>query len=269
MDIMKAASTIPDLKDIKYPVLVSPKLDGIRCYTQDGKAWSRQNKLIPNRHIQEVLSGMHGDDGELMIKGPFEEVDSAIMSRDGKPDFYYAIFDHYVKPHLPFSERLKLRSPSQAPYIAHVPHMIAEGPEALKLIWDEYVNNGYEGAIVRDPSGKYKFGRSTLKQGLMLKLKHFKESEAVVVGFQELLKNLDTSSKRQENMIGMDTLGALCVSWGDIQFKIGSGFTQAQRAHIWTHRSSYLGQKVTFKYQELTKYNIPRFPTYKGFRSDV
>ena len=103
----------------------------------------------------------------------------------------------------------------------------------------------------------------------MLKLKIFKEAEASIIGFEELLHNDDTSTHKKENQVPGDTLGALIVRNGDLEFKIGSGFNLQQRSEIWHNRDSYIGKRVTYKYQELTKYGKPRFPTYKGVRYDL
>lgn len=47
------ATAVENLDVLKYPVLVSPKLDGIRCLIIDGVAMSRSLKPIPNKHVQE------------------------------------------------------------------------------------------------------------------------------------------------------------------------------------------------------------------------
>ena len=77
---------------IQYPVLATPKLDGIRCLMVEGVAMSRTMKPIPNQFVQEELAGLNGLDGELMVKGDFNAVSSAIMSRDGEPDFFFHVF---------------------------------------------------------------------------------------------------------------------------------------------------------------------------------
>jgi DNA ligase-1 len=68
---MLAASTVPDLNDINYPVMASPKLDGIRCVTPNGDVLSRNLKAIPNHHVRHTLQALRvqGLDGELMIDG--------------------------------------------------------------------------------------------------------------------------------------------------------------------------------------------------------
>ena len=77
-----------ELENLKYPVLVSPKLDGIRCLIVDGKALSRSFKPIPNLFIQSLLSKQefNGLDGELVLEGKtFNETQSIVMSESSEP----------------------------------------------------------------------------------------------------------------------------------------------------------------------------------------
>jgi len=43
------------LAGVRYPALVSPKLDGVRCVIIDGVAMSRTLKSIPNKFVQECF----------------------------------------------------------------------------------------------------------------------------------------------------------------------------------------------------------------------
>src|ERR1700686_2661693 len=91
------ACTLEGMDSIKFPVLATPKLDGIRCLIQNGQAVSRNFKPIQNTHIRTELSkGLpDGLDGELILEGKeFNEVSSAVMSEDGTPDFRYYVFDY-------------------------------------------------------------------------------------------------------------------------------------------------------------------------------
>src|SRR4051812_44778849 len=86
-----------DLTALKFPLLATPKLDGIRCVVVGGKAMSRSFKPIPNDWVRSEIERTcpDGFDGEIMIKGAdFNAAQSQIMSRDGKPDFEYHVFDY-------------------------------------------------------------------------------------------------------------------------------------------------------------------------------
>src|SRR5690606_7804434 len=101
---MLACSNIPRPEQIKFPVYASFKLDGIRCAIVNGHPLSRTLKPIPNRFIRHTLNMpcLRGLDGELMIKGDFNAVQSAVMSHSGKPEFVYYVFDDFSDPRVPF-----------------------------------------------------------------------------------------------------------------------------------------------------------------------
>lgn len=261
---MLACSTIPDIKALKYPLYASPKIDGIRCYIdENGVPKSRTSKPIPNAHVNSILSKLSvaGLDGELWLPGRFNKVQSAIMSTGGAPEFKYLVFD-YWKSLEGFSKRLeKLESLDvyNNGVIELVTQVLVESPEQLEDWFETWLEEGYEGAMVRAVNGPYKYGRSTLNQGYLLKLKIFNDDEGIITGFNELV-HLDGT-------LG-DTLGALEVQYRGSTFYLGTGFNDSTRQSMWQQRPALLGKRVTFKYQELSPLGIPRFPVFKGVRYD-
>src|SRR5690606_26021993 len=194
------AGTAKDLRSLKFPLLASPKLDGIRCLIVDGKAVTRKFKPIPNKFVREWLEANlpSGIDGELMIRGKtFNEIQSAIMSEDGEPqEFFFAAFDMVTDGlDQPFSDRYaRLKQYVEGREFAKdhlqlVEHTLIETHEQLSEYEAKCVEEGYEGVMVRSLDGQYKCGRSTLKQGWLLKIKRFEDSEAEILGFEELMHN--------------------------------------------------------------------------------
>lgn len=278
---MLACSTIPKFSEIKYPVLASPKLDGIRCLIIDGKPVSRNLKPIPNKFIQDELGKLNLPelDGELMIRtGDFNSVQSAVMSESGRPDFVYVVFDYWQEPKLGYARRITngISLGLISERVQYINNQHIHNALQMEQQYNEWLEQGYEGAIVRDPYGPYKFGRSTMNQGWMLKLKTFNDAEAEIIGFEELMHNDNEAtidklghqvrSSHQAGQYGGNTLGALVVKFQDKEFKIGTGFDASERSRLWHVRDKLIGKLVTFKYQELSKYGIPRFPVYKGIR---
>lgn len=278
-----AASEIPDLHAIKnWPKYIQPKYDGICCLARDGDALSRTMKDIPNKYIREQFAkaDLHGFHGELMLRGgDFNDIQSAIMSRDGEPDFvYYAydVWDHegdYASRYGALSARC-LNVPE---WVILAPTLLINSPEEAVKYLGQFLAEGYEGAMLRDPNSLYKQGRHTLKGEGLLKLKEFSDSEATVIGLEQRMISISggkldergykkTSNKKEDKMPSGD-LGSLVVEWRGVVFNIGSGFTQAQREDIWKMRD-IIGKTVTFQYQELSKDGVPRFPTFKGFREE-
>ncbi len=278
-----AASEIPDIyTEVTWPKIIQPKLDGICCLAVNGVAMSRTMKPIPNKFIQKFFEEkqLHGLHGELMIAGDFNDVQSGVMRVEGEPDFYYVVYDIWNTTDcydIRF-ETLSTFLPEDYGRVKLIQQKEVNNSEECITALEGYIAEGYEGAILRDPYSGYKQGRHTLKSQALMKLKKFYDDEAKVVGFEEKMHNSNEQEKdergyskrssKKEGMVPADTLGALIVKWGDVEFKIGSGYTEAQRQDIWENRDKLLGKLVTFRYQELSKYQVPRFPTWKCFREE-
>jgi DNA ligase-1 len=292
------AAKIKDENDIEYPILCTPKIDGIRCVTREKlvqdlfsgiavEPISRYLNVIPNKFVQRILGeyNLTGLDGELITYDehgdiePYNTVQSKIMTIEGEPNFGYAVFD-LVEP-VPYWDRMdwlknKLAFPKDCRLLKILPTLI-ESYSQLLVYEQACLEAGYEGVMIRSTDGPYKFGRSTMKQGWLLKLKRFLDDEATVIGFEELMRNgneqvrnalgLAERSDHQANMVPANTLGALvCLSRDNIKFNIGTGFSDATRQEIWSNRETYLSQKVKFKYQPHGVKTAPRCPVFLGFR---
>lgn len=286
------AGTVTDFSKIKFPVLVTPKIDGIRCLRINGRSVSRSFKEIPNRYIQEKMKDLpDGLDGELVIKGGFQKTTSGVMSRDGEPDFEYYIFDwvpmdfrcdwieyaYWVR----MNKLNQLELPSWC--IKLIPEQIPNIGN-LELFESEMFALGYEGIMIRQPDSPYKCGRSTEKEGYLLKIKRFEDAEAAIIGFEEQMENCNELGKDElghakrstskDGKFGKNTLGSLIVvgkpPFCNQRFKIGTGvgLTQELRQDIWNHPIKYIGRMITYKYQKTGTLNLPRLPIFKGFRGE-
>lgn len=266
-----------DLNRLKYPLWCSYKYDGIRGRCTGPEVTSRTIKPIPNYVIRSHLKNCRYLDGELVTPGDFNDVQSDVMSVGGNPDFTFYVFDDIEFPHLPYRQRYEILKQRVAEYnlprIKLTEQVVCNSPAEVIELYIKVIElgEGYDGLILRDPDAIYKGGRSTLKQGWMLKLKPWKDAEAVIIGTEELLANSDTSTKMKDNMVPMDTLGAFIVTWNGKVFNIGGGkgFTAERRQYWWNHRKAMLGKKVTFKYLNLSEDGIPRHPNLRGQRLDV
>ena len=285
---MLAAKFDPD--KARFPYLVSPKIDGIRFIVRDGIALTRSLKPIRNNYAQKLLAALpDGVDGEVTCGETFQDTTSYIMSIKPPPKEITAhLFDFLpprtvFEPILPFKERLKqlanISLPDLDDMLAYVlSHTWIEDLDALQFFHDSCLSDGYEGTMLRDPKGTYKFGRSTVNENILLKLKDFTETEGVIVGFAEKLTNTNPAtvnalgyqerSSHQENRLPTDMLGAFVLQIDNegTTVRCGSGFTAAQRIEMWRNRDLYLGRTVKFKYLAHGTKNLPRHPIFLGFR---
>lgn len=275
-----------ELDDVVYPVLASPKFDGIRAVVHD-TILSRRWKPIPNTNIQEMyrpyLEQMKGWDGEMVVGSNFHESTSVIMSESVEVprNFRYYVFDvmtkgSYIDRFIPL-----LKSKPVIPHVQYVSSVLIFNQDQLLKYEEQCVNEGYEGIMLRrgDRQDKYKFGRSTTKERYLLKFKRFNDEEALVINFDELMSNQNEAtedsfghkerSSKLEGLVPMGTLGSLVVVNAKFgEFRIGSGFNAEQRKEIWKNKDLYRGRFVKYRYQPAGSKYKPRFPVFLGLRAE-
>jgi DNA ligase-1 len=287
------AGTLEDVSTLKFPVLATPKLDGIRVLKVDGKAVTRKFKPIPNTYIRKLLEKHlpDGVDGEIMTPGTFNDIQSKVMSHDGEPEFTFYAFD-YVKDSLirPYKDRMLdmvnalesvVKDSTLSFSINLLTPVLVRTMEELLEFESQCLEHGFEGVMIRQPGGKYKCGRSTPKEQILIKLKRFHDAEAKVIDFEEKMQNenvqerdefgLSKRSSKKEGLIPANTLGSLIVEdlKTGVKFGIGSGFDDALKREIWLHKRKYKNKIVKYKYQSIGAKDAPRFPIFLGFRNKL
>lgn len=287
---MLAGKYQPEKVKSQLPVYIQPKLDGIRMVVRNGVGYTRSMKPVRSQQVQSWIAEnkdeFEGKDGELICGDPtafdcYRRTMTSVMSFD-KPDeeLKFYVFDQWNSAdtfHNRWSAMERRWPKGMFPCLTKLVHSIDE----IAAFEAELLNQGHEGVIIRNPKSYYKFGRGTPIKGELIKLKQFKDTEARVVDFHELMHNgnpetrneLDYAhhSGHQENLVPMGTLGALEVEgfFSDqtaYRVRIGTGFDQQTRDEIWRCRNDYRGRIVKFKYFEGGIKEAPRFPVFLGFR---
>ena len=285
------AATLESTSTLDYSkgYLASEKLDGIRVCVLNGVVLSRSLKPIRSRAVQELfgIPALEGVDGEVLYgdwNDPlvFNKTTSAVMATELKEDMRkehlsLAIFDDFSYDGT-YEERLesakrKSKGIPQTTVLEQIPiHSEQELLDLEKTVLDK----GAEGLMIRSKTAHYKNGRSTLKEGSIMKLKRFSDDEAVVIGFEEKQINGNAAytnelgraqrSQAQEGMVGANTLGALICECKGIRFTMGSGFDDVGREEVWNNQDKYMGKLAKFKYFAVGMLNSYRFPTFCGWR---
>ena len=273
-------ATDADLDKLRFPLLASAKLDGVRAVVRDGVVFSRSNKPIPNAHVQKLFGKYTHFDGELIVGDPtskacYRDTISGVMSVDGEPDVKLYVFDHVGEPSHLYNFRAERLTKSKH-VVVHEQVMCLTLEDILKYE-EQCLDAGYEGLILRDPNAPYKQGRSTVKEGYLLKLKRFVDDEATVIGLEERMHNGNVAtvnelgrtarSSHKENKSGRGDLGALLLRHSSgIEFSCGTGFTDGERGEIWANRDRYLGQLAKYKHFPVGAKDLPRHPVFLGWR---
>lgn len=294
----KFKDTTPEVEipKMQFPVLCSPKIDGIRWMKPRGDfVRSRSWTPLPKKTLQEFMKSELFDwlDGEVVvgfdptIPGIFNKSQSCIMTADDTQDFSLWVFDYWYYPDMGFQRRLEIAQRAvehcrevHGMNVNFVEHRLAFNADDVFNLEQEAIEAGFEGLMFRDPSGRYKYGRSTLKQQGLVALKRFTDDEAEVIGFEPLERNLNEQtrnpfglakrSSHRSGKVADNLLGRLLVRhqrFGD--FAIGTGFDVETRQQIWDNQEAYRGKRVTFKYQGHGTIDKPRAPVFKGFRAEI
>jgi DNA ligase-1 len=234
---------------------VSEKLDGVRAYWNGTSLVTRTGHAIAAP--EWFIAGWPSTpmDGELWGgRGTFERTSGIVRStRAGDADWRsvtYRVFDLPGEPGT-FDERLlRLRA------------LMAGSNGSMRLVEQARVQDlnelharlaqveaaGGEGLMLHRGDSPYVAARSDD----LLKFKSFDDAEARVVDY----------APGQGKYGGM--MGALIVERADgTRFKIGSGFTDAER-----REPPPRGSWITYAYNGLTENGLPRFARFRRLRSD-
>ena len=275
-----------DSEKAKFPYAATPKIDGIRFLMVGGAALTRSFKPIRNEYLQKILSSNlpEGIDGELTSGSTFQEC-SSIMRIKGEPDFKVWIFDFVnpkgeVKPYKERMDELRKFENFNIPSYEILFPKIVSNQEQIDQLMINNLNAGYEGLMLRDPNGIYKFGRSSVKENILLKVKEFMDDEAEIIAFREKMVNTNEGLKDnfgrtkrsscQDGLKPSGTLGGFILRNSEgLEFSCGSGLNDALRDEIWKNKSKYLGKLVKYKFMSKGIKDLPRHPVFMGFRDET
>jgi chemotaxis protein histidine kinase CheA len=292
-EAMLAAKWIPEKTRLVYPVGVEPKLDGVRCLARIAKsgevvmrsrnsvAWQAASQKWFEDDIALLISLLPGAtelDGEMYGSDlKFEDIVSII--KDPKKmakrvnEIAYNIFT-YADKTTPAETRAKHLKKAMKRYkemggnskrIKLVPMSIAENKEEIFDYHKQFLKAGYEGTII------YKFGNGDPK---LLKASLYKPKRSNnVLKYKATLEGADMEEE-EGKIVGVyegkgNQSGAIMFEVIDPrgnQFKVGLMGSIEKRRKMMKKGKSYIGKLLTYKYQNLTKYNVPRFPIGKAIR---
>lgn len=289
-----------DENKVKFPVMMQPKVDGVRAMNLGNGLTGRSLKRHANVHTTNFFSQsvFRYFDGEMAAESETNPAlcrltTSALNTITGSPWILWHVFD-YLHPdvaHLPYEQRyleLKKRyweiyqtAPELAAHLRIIPCEYVEELTKLQFLRASYLELGYEGSILRDPKGLYKSGRSTVREGGLLRIKDFVEEEAVVLAIQEGQQNGNEAkinelgyterSTHQANMIPNGMVGALlckCLKTGaNITVAAGS-MPHDLRKQYFEQQDLILGKVIKYKTFLKGVKDKPRFPTFQSIRAE-
>lgn len=253
-----------NLKKVKFPCIVQPKYDGVRCLMieRDGKVLllSRKGKPYNIPHLikwGEVHKKFLPLDGELYNHGDltFQEIVSAVKRQSEiTPKIKYVVYDRPVKNKTNHVRWGELQNdfkdfPEDSPVYLSSSLVLYDKNQLFKA-HDMYVEQGYEGAIIRNLEGLYEFG---FRSNNLIKLKQFDDLEFEIVDVVEAT--------------GRDAGTAIFVcKCGGGEFNVKPQGSRELRADYFKNAKRLIGKMVTVQYQGFSDDGIPRFPSAISIR---
>lgn len=269
------ANKFPDHKHkVNYPVMVDRKYNGVRCITTSKGMFTRKGEpIVTAPHIKECLEPIFKLypnivlDGELYNQTYNESLNELVklvrktkhfteqdLNRSKEIVKYY-IYDGYnfSSGTVPITEDtdninrrcyLKNLFENYSEMIVPVDNLTALSEEHLMEIFETYLKEGMEGAIIRNPLAPYQHKRSND----LLKLKPTDDEEMLIVDIKEGTGNWSGSAK----------IVTLKMDNGKI-FDGSIKGNLENNSEILRNKSKWIGQKVTVTYNGLTGLGTPNF----------
>lgn len=292
---------------LKWPMFGSIKFDGNRCLLWRDKLLSRTLKEQPNnnlaKHFREILDFAKKNkfvfDGEIWSpKLQFNELQEIIRAFDKPiPDHVgFYVFDVIGEAEWengtekPYQERnnqlSRIIRSEKFSHVKHVEQIALKGPEQAESFFNEMIDAGHEGIMVRSMDGKYKHNRASHKQGIIFKFKNYVTEDAVIIECVEQMQmteayaNSDRGkdemgrtkrSHRQDDFEPADTLGSLVVRMKDgseVGISLGRR-DAAERKQMWKDRKKLIGRWVEFSFMPHGSKDVPRIGKLERFRTDL
>lgn len=210
-------------------------------------------------------------DGEMYKFGlSLQQISGCIRTElsDGKYDLEYYIYDT-MTPDKKFEDRLKelemIKEELDLGFeperewnpndlrIQMVPQEKVSGWSNIKKLHDKYVNEGWEGLVIRDPSKNYKYGGRTNN---MIKVKERQEETFTIVGYELGLR-------------GVEDMVFKMKTQGNIEFLAKPMGSREVKENYMTHMNELIGKKADCTFFYLSDEGVPLQPVFKSVRIDL
>jgi DNA ligase-1 len=257
-------------KDIVFPCYAQRKLDGVRCVAIAGKGLFSRNGKPMSANLSairaEIDSLPEGTilDGELYADKEhlsFQEIVGLVKRETAKAGdadkikhmylcVYDTIRDGSNKDRKKWLETLFVENTFR--HLRLLPTAVCNSDEDAKFYHAKFVEEGFEGLILRNVKGLYKIGHRSKD---LQKYKEFLDEEFAIVGFKE-----------------GDGLEKGCVIW-TCRTREGSDFdcrprgSREERMALYRTGASNIGKLLTVRFQEWTDDKMPRFPVGIAIRN--
>jgi DNA ligase-1 len=284
---LKGSKTLAQMKLLGERIEVQPKFDGNRCLIKVNadsvEMFTRKgDRMLPVPHIEEQIREVYDAnisngqefilDGELYTDAFSFNTLNGLIRREEKTAEHLEMLKkvNYHLYDLVSENGYRTRYDICATYFANdrnikivSSYTIVATDENIRRYMEEFLNQGYEGLMIRRLDCPYEHKRSWS----LCKYKDFQDGEYRVLDIIEDVR-------------GGGIIGAFVMEMNEPStdrdgreiktFNAGvKDLTREEMLKIWQNKQEFIGRFATVEYFSLSEYGIPRFPKLKGFRADV
>jgi len=256
--ILPMGAKAPGKGKITFPAWIQPKLNGICNLSENADNvlhHSRGGHLFKTvYHLDQWVKELNAPGhlhGELYKHGwSLQKIGS--YTKDLKPDYdilEYWIYDlAWLK--VPFDDRLQwmksnIRNLPDECKIKYTPTFEVNNMEEAKVYHDQWVLEGFEGAMLKNKDGRYMFQYHSMD---IEKMKDFDDAEFEIIGGKE--------------GSGLDS-GCIiyrCITEDGKEFDVRPRGSVEERQKLFRNLSSSIGEPLTVRFPERTESRIPSQP---------
>jgi DNA ligase 1 len=253
----------------KNGVYISSKLDGVRSIITKNGSSSRNGKpFVAFPHILNELKPLFEKYPKLILDGEvythklndnFNKIIS--LAKKSKPTtedleeskkyLQYWIFDcpsilrGFNERFFWIEETIHKLFGKDNKHIKICPHTLIKTSQEIEEHLQQYISEGYEGAMINTYDGLYEQKRSKN----LLKYKEFKDEEFEVIDILEGVGN-------RSGIFG----SAVLITKDNHIFNANSLGNEILYKELLINKNNYIGKTATVRYQNLTPDGVPRFP---------
>ena len=245
---------------ISFPAYIQRKYDGLRCLAylkgdnvilESRKGIQFQNFSLLKTELKPILKNLPDKfyfDGELYTNDfEFEQISGLSRQHEDKSSIEdiakinkieYHIYDFVDlnKINLVYKNRLDflihLQKNKEFNLCKFVDTLLVNNVEDVKKYHDIFVEQGYEGLILRDQNGPYEINK---RSKYLQKYKEFLEDEFVIIGFHD--------NEKEKGMITWEIIN----KFGVTENIVPNG-TDEYRKELFINGTKYIGKLLTVKY---------------------
>ena len=282
-----------DKNSCSFPKYRSMKYDGLRAIFIKGKLLARSLKPIGNIQLRKKYKELldYSKENDMLFDGEFyshdltfQEITSIVNSDDKEvpESLKFHCFDIVVKEEYEKGFDVRFSTMEiilpQFENVIMVEQTIVNNVKEVEEYFETALKEGFEGLILRNPQGKYKLGRSTINEGLLLKVKPFETFDSKVIEIIERNENLNESQTNElgrsfkrntkDDKKGTGIASALVTEYNGFQFRVTLTGNEEFRKEIWDNKEKYIGKMFEYKAMLVGMKDVPRHPNFIRWRED-